>query len=1194
MADRVQAGLDYEIIVSSQWEKSLDRFEARIDQLEKRSKALTTSRTGRRLRQELAVQKQITDELHRQNTLLSRKKKAVSNLGSQYNKVAKNIKKTKAPTDQLTQGIQGAEKGASKLLFTFRRLVGVLALFTLARKLSAFIASGVAEMSRYNAVLEDTRISLASLIASVGQIVDETGEIVTGAEAIAAGLELADDQMMSLRKDALSTKATFEDLLFAFQVALGPGLSAGFDLDKVEQIAVDIAKAADALQVPANQLSEEIRSTIQGTGTAKNTRLNVIIKNADIERAREAGNLFEFLTDRLSAFADASDLVAKSYSGLQARLKTVTSNLLAAGSVEYFDQLKTSLEALVNALLDSESIISDGGWGFNTNVLSGIQDVSGGLKEIVASFDDLVEAENVTAGLAVNMNAIGHMLTIVGDLVSPIVVGIGRAFTFVSSIVSILGGVKEFLVSLPVLRQIYTYLRDALSVITSIIASLILWKIAVLSISHVYNAIKGLLFSIGVISQLIEVVQLAWAVAVDAYNTKLSITAGIVAFIQSLLAFWPLVVGAVLVVIVAILARFGVFTKLIAKAIKWFKSLKQKMVESVSELDKMNHSVLAQSDSVKALETAYDKLGKKIDSIQGKLDVAKAIRGLSGIQKEVVKTLADVTIGFDKQINDSKKQISKYKADLKSLSDQVKNTSASLGADRMQGTNLVPNLGFGTELRISEMANLSKKLQQSQEKQDAHNKANKLQITKLNKQILNEEEAIKNAQARRLDIALLNIQIKKAETSALDQDVEKLDYISKIVGNIQKLPLFGQEKQQAKMLAIDVEVAKSRVALAKYEETLKKTKESIITNARAAARIDFTKAGKSADELDKKIVKFEESLKLEPDDIINPDDLITEINRIAEDEGIELLILPVISKAGKESMERALRDVSIGTVDVQQVEADKARYEGMFGEVSRSIDQWASKIQDPMEQLGASLTDFLESFSDEVGNTVVKMAKGEDVDVREVGIDLLANALQQTVSNMVSNLIATLFGLHNNTAALLSNTAALLSNTAALGASSTASIVGGFKGGPVMGMASGGPAFPRPSYIDRRDTVPRWLDPSEWVIRGEAVRSLVNKYGSNIMSTINAGVLPAVISHNTRGVVRGMSEGGPVGSSSGYSPRNPINNMGNNAPITQVLPVIAADNKTMQQLQTGGSRAFSRGVESVRNLGDVNKSGNTR
>jgi len=133
---------------------------------------------------------------------------------------------------------------------------------------------------------------------------------------------------------------------------------------------------------------------------------------------------------------------------------------------------------------------------------------------------------------------------------------------------------------------------------------------------------------------------------------------------------------------------------------------------------------------------------------------------------------------------------------------------------------------------------------------------------------------------------------------------------------------------------------------------------------------------------------------------------------------------------------------------------------------------------------------------------------------------------------------------------------------------------GAAHGGMVRGYASGGPVPGRPAGIDRRDTVPAWLRPSEYVIRPEAV----SKYGASLFQAMNnlqldSSSLPGVSTVvESVPMVRGMASaasGGSVGYGSG--------------PMSQILPVLVANELSMERMIAGGRSSFDAAVSKASN-----------
>jgi len=247
---------------------------------------------------------------------------------------------------------------AQRLLFTFRRLVGVLALFTLARVVTREFANMVRFGIQFADSIKGSEIAIGGIVTASTRLSDEFGNILTGVDALNAAQGLARDQLGKLRQDALKTTATFEELAETFQIAVGPGLSAGGTLDEIRELTVGISQAATAIGLPQNQLAEEIRSLLSGTIQARTTRIATTlgITNSDIKQLKEAGTLFAVLNKRFDAFQESAERAARStISGLQTLLRGAFGEVLAQAS----DGLRGILLTQLTELLDGVLLVKD-------------------------------------------------------------------------------------------------------------------------------------------------------------------------------------------------------------------------------------------------------------------------------------------------------------------------------------------------------------------------------------------------------------------------------------------------------------------------------------------------------------------------------------------------------------------------------------------------------------------------------------------------------------------------------------------------------------------------------------------------------------------------------------------------------------------------------------------------------------------
>lgn len=336
---------------------------------------------------------------------------------------------------ELQKSLEGSQRAASGFLFTFRRLVGVLAIFTLARRgvqvFQDLIASGV----KFNDTIETSRIGVAGLVATLGDVRNEFGQSVDQADELQLALGLADEQILKLRQDSLRTVATFEELLDTFQIAVGPGLAAGLNLDEIRQLTVDISQAASALGVPQNQLAEEVRSLLSGTIQARTTRIATAlgITNADIRRLRETGELFDFLEERFSGFAAAAERQARqTLSGISTLVRGATNELLGQAAQPLFEELLS----LGNELFDEVITITDAAGNIRPNpeAVSAFRSLFNALRDGLRSLRDFAEGFGFE-GLENLVTTIGSGLNIGIQAAIGFAESLGATFNIVASVV---------------------------------------------------------------------------------------------------------------------------------------------------------------------------------------------------------------------------------------------------------------------------------------------------------------------------------------------------------------------------------------------------------------------------------------------------------------------------------------------------------------------------------------------------------------------------------------------------------------------------------------------------------------------------------------------------------------------------------------------------------------------------------------
>lgn len=337
---------------------------------------------------------------------------------------------------------RGQRTGRS-LLSVLTRIAGTILAFAAIRQVFSVFRNLVVEIVNFNAKVETAQLGIASLLTAVSDVRDATGQTVDSARALGLAQIEARKQTQLLRRDALQTAATFDDLLGAFQTAVAPGFQAGLNVDQIRQFTVQISQAATTIGLETNQLAEEIRSLLQGTIQARQTRIatSLGITNEDIRNAKEAGVLFEFLQERFTAFTVAGEESLKTYRALYTNLVDAFRLLASEAGSELFVEVKRGLADLFRTIVSIDPIT--GILSPDPQALKGIQGISDGLVRALGEVRKLGEALGFdqlgSAGVA-----FGNLIADVAVIARGLITGLVQGFTDISTIVQRILGSSIF------------------------------------------------------------------------------------------------------------------------------------------------------------------------------------------------------------------------------------------------------------------------------------------------------------------------------------------------------------------------------------------------------------------------------------------------------------------------------------------------------------------------------------------------------------------------------------------------------------------------------------------------------------------------------------------------------------------------------------------------------------------------------
>lgn len=195
----------------------------------------------------------------------------------------------------------------------------------------------------FNSQLEQANIAIAAMLHQFDP--NRYGSMQKG---LAASGEL----LKTLRREAITTTATFADLVAGSQGLLASMLSGGVPVEQIPGLTAMISRAVSTIMGPAAngyQLMQEGRALLTGDiGPQAFVARSLGISRQDVQSARQSGQLVQFLTDKLSAFNRAADLGAMTLDGLRSRLQDSLSDVLGTGMQPAFDRLKQFTQSIVN------------------------------------------------------------------------------------------------------------------------------------------------------------------------------------------------------------------------------------------------------------------------------------------------------------------------------------------------------------------------------------------------------------------------------------------------------------------------------------------------------------------------------------------------------------------------------------------------------------------------------------------------------------------------------------------------------------------------------------------------------------------------------------------------------------------------------------------------------------------------------
>lgn len=273
---------------------------------------------------------------------ISALKSGANQASSTLDAIAKKADSASASTDRLSSSIASAAKQVLALVGAYKALEGM----------KGFVQRGI----EFNSTIEQSRIGMASLIATMAKLQDEQGRTLEGAEKYAAAQSVAADMMKEIQRLGLETTATTQELVQGVQNVMGAAMNAGLKLEQIPKFAVTAAQAMQAMGIPLVQMRTEIEALLTGNINKAQDLLapRLGIDKATIESWRQQGILYEKLMEKMAAFEQAGKDVAQTWRGLTSNFSEAMDVLAGQSAQGISGNLKEAVTELQKLLLTTE------------------------------------------------------------------------------------------------------------------------------------------------------------------------------------------------------------------------------------------------------------------------------------------------------------------------------------------------------------------------------------------------------------------------------------------------------------------------------------------------------------------------------------------------------------------------------------------------------------------------------------------------------------------------------------------------------------------------------------------------------------------------------------------------------------------------------------------------------------------------
>ena len=352
--------------------------------------------------------------------------------------LAEMSKASTRSSQETIAAIKASSFSMGELVTSFVSMATIWKSYSIAKQ---FVEMGI----ETNAGIQQTKFGIGSLIAAQYDLKTAAGQSLEGVAALKAGIGMAATELVLLREAASNTSATAVQLIGIYKDITAAAARSGASLSETRELTVGIAQAAGATGEEFSKATQEANGILLGQIRVKNELARNLGITAEMVKGwKEQGTLVENVLAKMAPYAAFGADLARTWTGVRARIHDATEELSASMTRPLFDRLLEGLNGFRQGF-SSKSMdlggslagLVEGGRTVFAAIGEAAKSALGWVQETLAGIsrwlsDNRVQVASLVAAIgSLGTAAAGAFGTLLSTLASLATVGLGPLTTVI-------------------------------------------------------------------------------------------------------------------------------------------------------------------------------------------------------------------------------------------------------------------------------------------------------------------------------------------------------------------------------------------------------------------------------------------------------------------------------------------------------------------------------------------------------------------------------------------------------------------------------------------------------------------------------------------------------------------------------------------------------------------------------------------